>query len=66
MEAVKGTQSCLGRIKLDELEYFGSLTAKFIDARVYLLLEFSFQVQMPDSKILRVVFGHLNRSSLAL
>lgn len=66
MEAVKGTQSCLGRTKLDELEYLGSLTAKFIDAHVYLLLEFSFQVQMPDSKILRVVFRHLNRSSLAL
>lgn len=49
METVKGTQSCLGRTKLDELEYLGSLTAKFIDACVYLLLELSFQVQMPDS-----------------
>lgn len=49
METVKGIQSSLGRTKLDELECLGSLTAKFIDASVYLFLELSFRVEVPDS-----------------
>lgn len=44
MGTVKGTQGCLARSKSDELEYLGSLTAKFTDAHVCLLLKLSFEV----------------------
>lgn len=63
MDTVNGTESCLGRTKLDELEYLGSMTTGFIAAPV-LGVRAVFSRADADSEILRIVITHLHRSSL--